>query len=656
MKTKKCLIRIFVLFVLTFFCAVFTVNAQDFEIDSDGVLVSYNGPGGDVVIPNGVTAIGNYAFQYRGIKSVEIPMSVTSIGDYAFYNCWGLSSITIPESVMSIGYRAFYECGNLTSITILGNDTTMGGYAFESCRSLKNVTINGNIGYFAFAYCSNLESVMILDGVTSIGDDAFYDSGLMYITIPGNVTSIGQHAFQNCSSLMNVTIQEGVLSIGAYAFAGCDSLARLAIPSSVTLIGYLSIPFSTYDQDHSPYWYSQQDRTWYYPGNEYTSCDTIRERTGIADTYYAYDPFNTPNTTSITIKNFEGTVVNGDSMSCYEQNDCQLNASAIPEETIQSFYWISSDRNIAEVDRDGKVTFKKEGSVRVTAMAVDDSNISAWVDLTLRPKAETIEILNAAGEVITGQEINISEQSCQLSVQITPSNALQQVDWFRDNMIASVNSDNLVTFNTYGSITLTAKTKDGSRLSAWVKITYTSLKISGLDNTNITGKAVAIQTKDYQLKASADPIEAIQEFIWTSSDSSIAEVNSNGKVTFKKAGKVTIKAAANDDSRKFAKVTLIYVTDDNALILPLGLTEIQVSAFEGSKAFSSVDLPDGLTAIGSRAFANCSGLMLVYIPDSVRSIGDNVFENDPDVVLVCQSDNTGADYASSHNIAYQIGY
>ena len=62
----------------------------------------------DLVIPNSVTSIGDYAFMdYSGLTSVTIPNSVTSIGDYAFRDCSGLTSVTIPNSVTSIGDRAF---------------------------------------------------------------------------------------------------------------------------------------------------------------------------------------------------------------------------------------------------------------------------------------------------------------------------------------------------------------------------------------------------------------------------------------------------------------------------------------------------------------------------------------------------------------------
>ena len=76
---------------------------------------------GEIIIPDGVTAIPHNAFAYQtGITSITIPDSVTSIGDYAFYNCSGLTSVTIPDSVTSIGVQAFSGCYGLTSVTFEG--------------------------------------------------------------------------------------------------------------------------------------------------------------------------------------------------------------------------------------------------------------------------------------------------------------------------------------------------------------------------------------------------------------------------------------------------------------------------------------------------------------------------------------------------------
>ena len=160
----------------------------------------------NLVIPNSVTSIGNYAFiDCSGLISVTIPNSVTSIGNSAFSYCSNLTSVIIPNSVMSIGDRAFEGSSNLTSVTIGNSVTTIGGSAFMGC--------------------SGLTSVAIGNSVTSIGGEAFYQcSGLTFITIPNSVVSIGGSAFQNCSGLTSVTIGSGIRKIGTSAFASCSKL------------------------------------------------------------------------------------------------------------------------------------------------------------------------------------------------------------------------------------------------------------------------------------------------------------------------------------------------------------------------------------------------------------------------------------------------
>ena len=138
-------------------------------IIEDGVLTGYTGPGGDIVIPKGVTSIGNYAFEGSGLKSVVIPASVTSIGDYAFYECNSMTSVSIPKSVTSIGFSAF-EGSGLKSVVIPASVTDFGDYIFEDCDELQYVTFSngitkvqvkeGGVGRW-FSECKKLKKLII---------------------------------------------------------------------------------------------------------------------------------------------------------------------------------------------------------------------------------------------------------------------------------------------------------------------------------------------------------------------------------------------------------------------------------------------------------------------------------------------------------------
>jgi len=247
-----------------------------------------------VTIPNGVTSIGDFAFYgCRGLTSVTIGNSVTSIGIYAFEGCRGLTSViitditawcninfktqsygdyssnplsfanhlyidgneitnlVIPNSVTSIGDGAFWRCNCLTSVTIPNSVTSIGDFAFTYCIGLTSVTIGNSvtsIGNYAFEGCRGLTSVHIsnlaawcnLDlhsNPLSYAHHLYIDGNeITNLVIPNSVTSIGNGAFEGCSSLTSVTIPNSVTSIGGAAFYGCSSLTSVTIPNSVTSI------------------------------------------------------------------------------------------------------------------------------------------------------------------------------------------------------------------------------------------------------------------------------------------------------------------------------------------------------------------------------------------------------------------------------------
>jgi hypothetical protein len=230
-----------------------------------------------VILEDGVTSIGNRAFDYCiNLTSVTIPNGVTSIEYAAFSECEKLTSIIIPDSVTSIGYAAFCCCASLTSITIPHNVTSIESSVFNGCTNLISIDVdednpaytseNGilfnksktalikypegktetsyiipdkviSIGYDAFNGCSNLTSITIPETVTSIEDDAFFGcTRLGQIAIPNNVTSIGSSAFGRCTNLTSVIIPDGITSIEYAAFSECENLSSITIPDSVTSI------------------------------------------------------------------------------------------------------------------------------------------------------------------------------------------------------------------------------------------------------------------------------------------------------------------------------------------------------------------------------------------------------------------------------------
>ena len=132
------------------------------------------------------------------------------------------------------------------TLTISGKGAMADYYIFsvpwyDTRSQVKTVIIkNGvtSIGNCAFDGCSSLTSATIPNSVTGIGNWAFYGcSSLTSATIPDSVTSIGEDAFNGCKSLTSVTIPNSVTSIANGAFSNCSSLTSVTIPDGVTSIG-----------------------------------------------------------------------------------------------------------------------------------------------------------------------------------------------------------------------------------------------------------------------------------------------------------------------------------------------------------------------------------------------------------------------------------
>ena len=279
-KMKKVLSILLALCLLVGALPVFTFAAEDDFVIEDGVLTKYNGPGGDVVVPDGVTSISGIAFEGRtDITSVTIPASVTFLfleSDVVwmgpFYGCDSIAEVivdpgnstfasvdgvlyskdmktllycppkltpnegklVIPDGVTTIHKNvAFHDKNdNIVSIAVPASVTSIPIYPFSGCKKLSEISVNRDNA----AYTS-------VDGVLYTKDMKeliTYPAGKpsATFTAPSGVTIIRNSAFSDCKSLTDIKLQDGVKEIKGSAFGGCTSLASLTIPSSVKEIYY----------------------------------------------------------------------------------------------------------------------------------------------------------------------------------------------------------------------------------------------------------------------------------------------------------------------------------------------------------------------------------------------------------------------------------
>lgn len=261
----------------------------------DGVLLGYYGTEGNITLPNTVTKINDDALKgNKKIVSVTIPGSVKDIGNNAFQGCPNLEEIifTNPDkasNTLIIRVSAFQDCPKLTKCEIPARAYQVVGNIFKGCTSLKEVKVNDNNPYYftkdgvlfgpalvnykpqyddAYAlqsypagrqgaytipssvngkeidqvWTSGFEGAVGLTDITipasigRLGTAAFESTGLTHVTIPDTVQQVDPAVFQNCTSLVSVKLPNGITEIDQYLFANCISLQHVDMPDTITKI------------------------------------------------------------------------------------------------------------------------------------------------------------------------------------------------------------------------------------------------------------------------------------------------------------------------------------------------------------------------------------------------------------------------------------
>lgn len=261
----------------------------------DGVLLGYYGLGGDIVLPNTVTKIGDDALKGNdNIVSITIPGSVKDIGNNAFEGCTKLEKVifTNPEKTsknLIICVSAFQNCKKLTECEIPARAYQVVGNIFKGCTSLTEVKVNANNPHYftkdgvlfgpalvnyqpqyeddytlqsypagregaytipssvngktidqiwtsGFEGASGLTGISIPSSIGRLGTAAFEGTGLTNVVIPDTVLQVDPAVFQNCTKLVSVKLPAGLAEIDQYMFANCISLQYVDMPDSITKI------------------------------------------------------------------------------------------------------------------------------------------------------------------------------------------------------------------------------------------------------------------------------------------------------------------------------------------------------------------------------------------------------------------------------------
>ena len=613
------------------------------------------------------------------LSKLVIPESMTEIPANCFQNSEEITEVVVHAGVTAIGTSAFQNCPNLEKVTIEdGGELTINEYAFDTCENLQTVDFGGTkiIGNRAFYQCTKLTSVEF--GATNeIGAYAFYQTGLTEITLPENVTKVGDSAFYNCKSLAKVTFTNADTTMNEKVFQNCSALTDVTLPANLqalpsqtfdgcTLLSKIELPSGMTTIDNYAFddcsglseikWSSGLESIGSYAFRNCTGLTGIELPTSVTSIQTSAFQGCT-GLTEITLPDgltsFGSGVFNGCS------NLATINAPAYVYGVSGAFQgcWAITNAKIPVgvtaipsnlfYNCTGLKTVSFEGE----PTSIGESafyNCNALESVEIPSSVQTIG--ESAFESCTGMKtltlneglIEIGERafySCKGLTELTLPNSLTKVSYYAFESCSELTK---LTTGTGLKDVYSRAFAFCSKLSEiyWNAIAANETQTSKFNSAaySVDGGLTLTIGKDVQ------SIPAYAFCRYSTYDTGYAPkigkfVLEKGSALESVGNKVfyncsAISTVEADSIEDWLKIQFSYtssnplsgasdfivggtsvVTDENGLVIPDGTTEIKSYAFYGFKKLTKVTLPASLTSIDYGVFTDCTGITDVYIED-----------------------------------------
>ena len=594
---------------------------SDFEI-TDGVLTKYTGPGGDVVVPEGVTSIGNYAFiGCDTLTGIVIPEGVTKIGYCAFNNCENLTSVVLPSTLESLGKDAFSYCDNLTNIEdksgkfIKNVDGILYGYSTDGLQIICVLE-------------SASGEISIVEGVTEIPNYLFLDNGrITGIIVPEGVSKVGEGAFMGCNNLTSVTLPSTLKFLESRVFNDCDKLTTIVDRSgSIKIVDgivysadgtqIISVLATAFEEIHIAEGVTEIPSYFFNANSHITNVIVPEGVTRIGDGAFSYCWNLTSITLPSTLVSFGENVFVGCS-----------NLANIENKSGKFLKIVDGIVYSADCTQIFAVLMSASGEIRI-AEGVTEIPYQLFYDKDQITSIVVPEGVTQIGDEAFGWCRNLTSVTLPSTLETLGQSVFEGCE----NLISIVDKNGKF-LKTVDGIVYTA---DGSRIIAVLASASGEVHIAeGVTeilpklfngNSRVTSVAVpegVTQIGDYAFSYCENLISVMLP----------STLETIGKSVFEGSDKLT---SIKDRSGKLIKtvngIVYYYSVDGIQMIAVLasasgeihiveGVTEIPAFLVYGNSRITDVIVPESVVTIGAFAFDECENLTSITLPSSLTVIG-----------------------------------
>ncbi len=590
----------------------------------------------DIVIPESITEIPKYCFRrFTQMQSVELHEGITKIGDEAFEDC-KLEEITIPNSVIELGNNIFYNCSLLSDVNLPENITAITQGMFRACTSLVTIDIPDTVkeianaaftdctsltsleypkslevlGSSAFQGCTSLKNAILPEGLEIIEHSVYREcSNLETVEVPNSVTSFGAMAFYNCKNLLAANIPEGITQLPNQLFSGCNKLNEIILPDTLTQLNNYALSGTAITSIDIP------DNVTTLGDGVFSGCTNLEEII-IPESITSIGTSVFLRSSKISSVYWEGSMTQWLNFSFpdYTSNPCWAGANLyVGDEKVVD---LSIDENVIEINPFafygcGSLTSITFPSTMKSIGEKSFSNCDLLKTLTFLGDAPVIaedafNYVTATSYYPEGNETyteEIKESDFGGDLIWTYEGEIKEEDFYRcgENIIWSLNDDGVLTLS--GSGVIYDYSVDDEVYAPWYEQRASIESIIIEDGITYIGESAFESCRAANGVSLADSVITI------------------GKKAFKNC---TFTSIELPDNLKTIGESAFESTQLTTIVIPEEVTTVEKGAFQNSK-LTSVTLPDSLTYIPDNMFSGCFYLYTVNLQDTLVSIGNGSF-------------------------------